>query len=123
MSGRDAACTVQQLPAADGLVHTPLVQAISGMFLGDAGKADDTMANPLHADYAGFQRMYVDASSDVTLLDDSRRLPSRARAAGVDVAPSIVDHMQHVFPILEGRTEEADRELARVSNWYKSNDK
>jgi monoterpene epsilon-lactone hydrolase len=72
------------------------------MFLGDAGNADDTMANPLYADYAGFQRIYVDASSDVTLLDDSRRLASRARVAGVDVAPSIVDHMQHVFPILEG---------------------
>ena len=114
---------MQQLPAADGLVHTPLVQAISGMFLGDAGNADDTMANPLYADYAGFQRIYVDCE---LRRDAARRFQAtpQSRASGWrGRGPIDFDHMQHVFPILEGRTEEADRELARVSNWYKSNDK
>ena len=123
MSGRDAACTVQQLPAADGLVHTPLVQAISGMFLGDAGNADDTMANPLYADYAGFQRIYVDCE---LRRDAAGRFQAtrQSRASGWR-GRGPIDRRPHAtrLPHPRGRTEEADRELARVSNWYKSNDK
>nr|QIZ01156.1 alpha/beta hydrolase [Streptomyces sp. S1D4-11] len=85
--------------AKNALVNTPFVKAMSEMFLGDAGRADDPLAG-----------------SDETLLDDARRLADRARAAGVDVTLSIVDHMRHVFPILAGRAEEADQELARISS-------
>lgn len=105
--------------ATDGLVSREILEGMSGMFLGETGKPDDPLANPLYADYTGFPRLYLTAGSVETLLDNSTRLSDRVAAAGVDVTLSVVDGMQHVFPILAGRAPEADAELARVGAWYR----
>lgn len=105
--------------ATDGLVGREILEGMSGMFLGESGKADDPLANPLYADFTGFPRLYVAAGSVETLLDNSTRLADRATAAGVDVTLSVVDGMQHVFPFLAGRAPEADAEIARIGAWYR----
>lgn len=105
--------------ATDGLVSREILEGMSGMFLGETGKPDDPLANPLYADYTGFPRLYVTAGGVETLLDNSTRLVDRATAAGVDVNLSVVDGMQHVFPFLAGRAPEADAELARIAAWYR----
>ena len=105
--------------ATDGLVSREILEGMAAMFLGETGKADDPLTNPLYADYTGFPRLYVTAGSVETLLDNSTRLADRATAAGVDVTLSVVDGMQHVFPILAGRAPEADAEIARIGSWYR----
>ncbi|WP_241980840.1 alpha/beta hydrolase fold domain-containing protein [Cryobacterium sp. Hh11] len=88
------------------------------MFLGGITPADDPLANPLYADFAGFPRLYINVGSGEALLDDARRLHERALAAGVDSTLSQVAGMQHVFPILAGRATEADEELKRLAQWF-----
>lgn len=105
--------------ATDALVGRDILQGMSGMFLGETGKADDALTNPLYADYAGFPRLYISAGSVETLVDNATRLAERATAAGVDVTLSVVEGMQHVFPILAGRAKEADDQIARIGAWYK----
>lgn len=105
--------------ATDGLVSREILEGMSAMFLGETGKADDPLANPLYADYTGFPRLYINAGSAETLLDNATRLADRATAAGVDVTLSIVEGMQHVFPFLAGRAPEADAEIARIASWYR----
>ncbi|MCI4676465.1 alpha/beta hydrolase [Candidatus Mycolicibacterium alkanivorans] len=105
--------------AADGLVSRQILEGMSAMFLGETGKPDDPLANPLYADYTGFPRLYISAGSAETLLDDATRLADRASAAGAEVTLSVVDRMQHVFPCLAGRAPEADAEIARIGSWYR----
>lgn len=110
--------TLETNAATDALVQRQMLEGMSAMFLGGTGQAKDPLANPLYADFTGFPRLYIDAGSSETLLDNATRLAELARSAGVDVTRSIVDGMQHVFPILAGRAKEADEEIARIARWY-----
>jgi acetyl esterase/lipase len=111
--------TLASNDASDALVKKPVLEAMSGMFLGEKGSRTDPLANPLKADFKGFPRLYVTAGSAETLLDNATDLARIAKAAGVDVMLSVVDGMQHVYPFLAGRAPEADDELRRVAKWFK----
>jgi len=110
--------TLDSNEATDALVKRPVLEAMSGMFLGENGAANDSLANPLHADFSNYPPLYMNAGSDETLLDDSRRLHAMATEAGVNSTLSVVDGMQHVFPFLAGRAKEADQEIQKIADWY-----
>lgn len=112
--------TLQTNAATDALVSKAVLEAMSGMFLGEQGSRTNPLANPLKANYTGFPRLYLNAGSQETLLDNATDLAGIAKAAGVDVTLSVVDGMQHVFPFLAGRAVEADDELRRIAKWFKA---
>ncbi|MFZ3141001.1 alpha/beta hydrolase [Polaromonas sp.] len=111
--------TLQTNAATDALVSKAVLEAMSGMFLGEKGSRTNPLANPLKASYTGFPRLYITAGSLETLLDNATDLAGIAKAAGVDVTLSVVDGMQHVFPFLAGRAVEADDEMRRIAQWFK----
>jgi acetyl esterase/lipase len=111
--------TLQTNAATDALVSKAVLEAMSGMFLGEKGSRTNPLANPLKASYTGFPRLYINAGSLETLLDNASDLAGIAKAAGVDVTLSVVDGMQHVFPFLAGRAAEADDEMRRIAQWFK----
>jgi acetyl esterase/lipase len=112
--------TLQTNAATDALVSKAVLEAMSGMFLGEQGSRTNPLANPLKASYTGFPRLYLNAGSQETLLDNATGLAGIAKAAGVNVTLSVVDGMQHVFPFLAGRAVEADDELRRIATWFKA---
>ncbi|MDO8177857.1 MAG: alpha/beta hydrolase [Undibacterium sp.] len=112
--------TLESNHATDALVSKAVLEGMSGMFLGENGSRSNPLANPLKADYKGFPRMYLNVGSQETLLDNATDLARLANAAGVNVTLSVVEGMQHVFPILAGRAVEADDELSRIAHWFKS---
>ena len=112
--------TLQTNAATDALVGKAILEGMSGMFLGEKGSRIDPLANPLKASYKGFPRLYVNAGSAETLLDNAQDLARIARNDGVSVTLSVVDGMQHVFPFLAGRAAEADDELGRIAHWFKN---
>lgn len=112
--------TLQTNAATDALVSKAILEAMSGMFLGEKGSRTDPLANPLKADFKGFPRLYINAGEVETLLDNAQDLARIAKAAGVSVTLSVIGGMQHVFPCLAGRAVEADDELRRIAKWFKS---
>lgn len=56
----------------------------------------DPMASAMFADLGGLPPLLIHAGGDETMLDDSRILAERAKAAGVDVTFKIYDGMWHV---------------------------
>jgi acetyl esterase/lipase len=116
----NAGATLETNDATDALITVPLLEGMIAGVLAE-GKIDPRtpLANPLYADFSGFPRFYVNAGGAESLLDNATRLTDRARAAGVDVTLSVVDGMQHVFPVLAGRAREADEELAAIAEWYR----
>lgn len=111
--------TLESNDATDALVKKAVLEAMSGMFLGEKGSRTNPLANPLKADFKGFPRLYINAGAVETLLDNATDLAKIAKAAGVNVALSVVDGMQHVFPFLAGRAVEADDEMRRIAQWFK----
>jgi acetyl esterase/lipase len=106
--------------ATDALITVPLLEGMIAGVLAD-GKIDPKtpLANPLYADLTGFPPLYVNAGAAESLLDNATRIAEQARAAGVDVTLSVVDGMQHVFPMMAGNAPEADREIAAIATWYR----
>ena len=103
----------------DLLVTRETIEMMAGTFLGEGGNRRDPLANPLCGDLKGLPPIYIQTGADETLLDDSRRLAERARAAGVDVTLDIVPEMQHVFQFLAGNAPEADAAIARLAQWVR----
>lgn len=103
----------------DALITPELLQGMIAGVLGDTIDPTTPLANPLYADFAGFPRLYINAGSVESLLDNATRLKERAEAAGVDVTLSIGEGQQHVFPFLAGRSALVADELARIADWYR----
>lgn len=111
--------TLDTNSGTDALVQRPILEAMSGMFLGPDGSAVDPLANPLYSDPAGLPPIYLNAGGAETLLDNAQRFAARARAAGVDVTIDVVPDMQHVFTFLAGRAVEADTAIADIAAWIR----
>jgi acetyl esterase/lipase len=111
--------TLDTNSGTDALVQRPILEAMSGMFLGPNGSAIDPLANPLYSDPAGLPPMYLTAGGAETLLDNAQRFAASARAAGCDVTIDVVPDMQHVFTFLAGRAPEADKAVADIAVWIR----
>jgi monoterpene epsilon-lactone hydrolase len=69
----------------------------AGLWYAGERNPADPMMSPLFADLRGLPPMLIHAASDETMVDDSRLLAERARAAGVEVTCRIYDGLWHVF--------------------------
>jgi acetyl esterase/lipase len=93
-----------------------LVAQLATLYLGGVSPTEP-LASPLHADLTGLPPLYLQVGADETLLDDSRMLAERARAAGVEVRLDVFAQQQHTFQMTAGRTPEADDAIARFAAW------
>ncbi|MFB8277730.1 alpha/beta hydrolase [Nocardia colli] len=67
------------------------------------------------ADLTGFPPLLLQAGTNEMILDDTTRLATRARAAGVDVILDITADVPHVFQSFAGVLDEADEALDRAA--------
>jgi epsilon-lactone hydrolase len=93
-----------------------MISWLAANFLAGHSPSDpDTM--PLHADLRGFGPVYIQVGDAELLLDDSRLLAQRLRAAGVEVQLEEFEEQQHSFQMAVGRVPEADRAIADLAAW------
>ena len=111
--------SLQSNSATDALVSAELLAGMAGMFLGESASANDPLTNPLYADFKDYPALYITAGSVEALLDDAVRIHAKAEEASVNTVLSVVDGMQHVFPFMAGRADEADAEIEKIAAWYK----
>ncbi|MFE4836017.1 alpha/beta hydrolase [Arthrobacter sp. NPDC056691] len=103
----------------DALITPELLEGMIAGVLGGTVDPTTPLANPLHADFTGFPRLYITAGSVESLLDNATRLEERAKAAGVDVTLSIGEGQQHVYPFLAGRSALVAQEFEKLAAWYR----
>jgi acetyl esterase/lipase len=102
----------------DALVSRDTTEGLGSLFIGN-GDPKHPLANPLYTDYKGFPPIYLQVGDAETLLDDSRRIAERAKAAGADVRIDVFPEMQHVFQFLAGNAPEADEAIQRMAAWVR----
>ena len=73
------------------------------------------LASPLYADLSDFPPLLIHVGRDEVLLDDSRRLAERARAAGVAVDLKIWPVVPHAWQIIYPAVPEARQSISEAS--------
>ncbi|MFZ3573072.1 alpha/beta hydrolase [Streptomyces sp. BH097] len=93
----------------EGLEHT------ATMYLAGQDPHQPMLSPAALADLTGFPPMLLQAGTNEILLDDSVRMATRAREAGVDVILDITADVPHVFQAFTGILDEADEALDRAA--------
>ncbi len=108
-------CTLPVSPATEmGRIHSPpsrtwkrkqdpilpiaALQRVDEMYAGN-WDASDPELSPLYADCTGFPPMFLLASDNEVLMDDSILFARRAKAAGVNLRCEIWPKLPHAFPL------------------------
>jgi monoterpene epsilon-lactone hydrolase len=103
----------------DALLNKEFALTLAGMYLGETGDPRDPLASPVHGDLAGLPPIYLQASRDETLADDSRSFADRAKQAGVDVRLDLFPGQQHTFQMAVGRSAAAADAIQRLAGWVR----
>lgn len=75
------------------------------------------LASPLHADLAGLPPLLIHVGSEEVLLDDSRKLAERCKAAGVEADLEIWPDMIHVWHWFGEYLDEAGSAVRRIGEY------
>ncbi|MEV3861531.1 alpha/beta hydrolase [Streptomyces sp. NPDC050095] len=93
----------------EGLEHT------GTMYLAGQDPHQPMLSPATLADLTGLPPMLLQAGTNEILLDDSTRMATRAREAGVDVILDVTADVPHVFQAFAGVLDEADEALDRAA--------
>lgn len=78
--------------------------------------------SPWFADYSNFLPMYIQCGSEEILLDDAKRLASRAESAGNTVVLDIEPGMWHLFQAIDSLSPKAHIAVQRIGHWVRKAD-
>lgn len=99
--------------ARDPILSPAIGRLWSRLYLG-AQSPREPLCSPLYADLAGLPPMLLQVGSEEILLDDSRRLATRARAAGVAVTLNEYQGLWHDFQLQAGILQASDAAIAEI---------
>lgn len=106
----------------DPLFTREFVRGLATGYL--AGAAPDApYASPLQADIAdlaGLPPTYFQVGGDEALLDDTRAMAQRMRAAGLHPRVDEFPHQLHTFQMCVGETAVADDAIGKAAAWLRS---
>ena len=102
----------------DLLIKPDEIKGMADLFLAGSDPRHP-LAAPLYGNYAGVCALYIQVGGDETLLDDARRVATRAASDGVDVRLDVFPEMQHVFQMAAGHLPEADDAVTRIGAYLR----
>ncbi|MER5908698.1 alpha/beta hydrolase [Streptomyces mirabilis] len=105
----DTKASIDPFFTREGLEHT------GAMYRAGQDPHQPMLSPATLADLTGFPPMLLQAGTNEMLLDDSTRMATRARDAGVDVILDITADVPHVFQAFTGVLDEADEALDRAA--------
>jgi len=106
-------------PPGEFLITKPFLEECARLYL--AGhSAEDPLASPIEADLHDLPPTLIQVGTDELLLTDSRRLHAALEAAGVEAMLQVFPRRWHVFQLLAGLLEDADRALAAAGEFVRS---
>lgn len=116
--GLDATRTGESMDTKEGvdpIFTRAAVEHTGAMYLAGADPYHPLLSPAVLADLTGFPPMLIQVGTNEILLDDSTRLATRARAAGVDIILDVTADVPHVFQSFAGILDEADDALDRAA--------
>jgi acetyl esterase/lipase len=105
--------TVDSNSDRDPMFSAAMVRRAPAAYLGEADPLHP-LASPVFAELAGLPPLLIHVGDREVLLDDSRRLAVRARAAGVDVTLSVWPAVPHVWQLAQALVPEARQSMRQA---------
>ena len=102
----------------DPLVFQEDIDRWGGAYLAGADPRTP-LASPLHADLSGLPPLLIQVGSEEVLLDDSRLLAQRCKAAGGDATLEVWDDMIHVWHWFGEYLDEAAKAVDRIGEFVR----
>lgn len=110
--------TITSRASVDPMVQKEGLLAMAGLYLnGQDNKSP--LASPLFADLRGLPPMLIHVGDHETLLDDSRALDKRAKAAGVDSTLVVWEEMIHVWQLFYPMLPEGAQSLEGMGEYLR----
>lgn len=105
--------TMTSRARVDPMISREQVLATVELVVGDGDRRHPLIA-PIYADLRGLPPILIQVGDAETMLDDSRRLAERARAAGVEVELEVWDEMFHGWQMFARLLPEGARAIERI---------
>ncbi|GJH23294.1 alpha/beta hydrolase [Caballeronia novacaledonica] len=113
----DLTCSGESMRTNDGhdpMYHASVFPLVAAQYLG-AADARNPYASPVFGEFEGLPPLLIQVGDTELLLDDSTRIATKARAAGVRVELEIWRNVPHIFQIWAPFMPEARDALARAA--------
>lgn len=104
---------------ADPMITPAGIRELAATYLAGAD-ARNPLASPNLADLRGLPPLLIQVGDDEVLLDDSRDLAARARAAGVEVELEVAPGMIHVWHAFYQMLAEGEQAIAAMGDYLSS---
>lgn len=104
---------------ADPWLTQDSLQLLANMYLGEVDPRHP-LVSPVYGDLRGLPPVLVHVGSDEILLDDSTRLVTRLKEAGVDATLKIWGGMWHVFPLWADVVPESKESIREIGDYVKA---
>jgi len=118
----DLACTGDSMRSNNkrcAMLSGPGMGVAADSYLGDADPRNP-LASPLYGDLRGLPPLVIHVGEGEVLLDDSRRLADRVRAAGVPVELRVFPVVPHAWQLAHRLVPEARESLGEASGFLKA---
>jgi epsilon-lactone hydrolase len=102
----------------DPIVRPEMIREIASVYLAGQNPRSP-LAAPLYADLHGLPPLLIHVGDAEALLDDSRRLADRAKAAGVNVTLEVWPEMPHVWHLFAHFLPEGQRAIDRAGEFVR----
>ncbi|GJH18731.1 alpha/beta hydrolase [Caballeronia novacaledonica] len=113
----DLTCSGDSMRTNDGrdpMYHASVFPLVAAQYLG-AADARNPYASPVFGEFEGLPPLLIQVGDTELLLDDSTRIATKARAAGVRIELEIWRNVPHIFQIWAPFMPEARDALARAA--------
>lgn len=108
--------TYRSCAQLDPMITPPAIENMAETYLAGAD-AHHPLASPIFADLRGLPPLLIHVGTNEILLDDSRMLAARARAAGVQVRLDIWNGLFHVWHAFYQMLDEGERAIEAFSGF------
>jgi len=102
----------------DPIVKPEMIREIARVYLAGQNPRSP-LAAPLYADLHGLPSLLIHVGDAEALLDDSKRLAERAKAAGVDVTLEVWPEMPHVWHLFAHFLPEGQQAIDRAGEFVR----
>ncbi len=111
--------TMKSRADVDPIVQPDSIGWTAETYLGGQ-RADTPLASPVYSDLAGLPPLLIQVGDYEVLLNDSRLLDQRAKAAGVDSTLEVWDEMFHVWHLYHSMMPEAEQAIVRMAEYLEA---
>ncbi len=101
------------------MVSEPLPRRMAGEYL-QGGDPKQPLASPLYADLSRLSPLLMQVGDAEVLLDDTRRVAEKAKAAGVEVTVEVYPDMMHIFQLFAPVLPEGQQAIDRIGAFVKT---